>query len=492
MPPSLSSDCCSNHVVQFYLDDSFLLDELSGLVTDALKQRNAAVVIATQAHREQLAQRLQQQGYDTSAAIQERRLITLDTSETLSKFMVNGLPDAARFRNVVGEVVGKAIAAAQGAPPQMVAFGEMVAQLWASGNDEAAIQLEQLWNELCRNYGFSLRCGYPLSNFSGVDHAESLAQICAQHSAVIPDESYTYLRSQEERVRAITQLQQKARVLETEAAERTRVQGKLVASQAALQVSHAELERKVQERTRELVGVQEALRLLTHRLLTIRDEERRKLALELHDTTSQVLTALQMSLAALEQAEKESDPGRASRLHEPFKLADQAMRQVRRLSYRLHPPLLEEPGLQFALRWYVAGFVQQTGISVQLDVAQDLQRFSHQLELAIFRIVEEGLDNVHRHSGSRVAQVCLSVRESAIQLKIEDAGRGIDWKILKGSQAELFRLGAGITGMIERVNQLGGEISVSSANPGTSIAIRLPIAGAMAAFPGESAATTTG
>jgi len=476
MPATLTHEHShSDHVVQFYSEDTFLLEELSGVIGSALEKGNAAIVIATSAHREELASRLRLRGYDTVTAGQEPRLVTLDTTATLSKFMVNGLPEATRFQNVVGNVVAKATAAAQGDPPRVVAFGEMVAELWAAGNIEAAVRLEQLWNELAGKYTFSLRCAYPLSGFSRVDHAESLRKICAEHSAVIPDESYTNLRSEEERVRAITQLQQKARALETEAAERLRIQRDLLASQEALQKSHDELEKKVQARTRELVGVQDALRLLSRRLLTVRDEERRRFAMELHDSTSQILTALQLNLAALEQAEERSDPNRSTTLREPFRLADQAMRQVRKLSYLLHPPLLEEPGLQFALRWYIAGFVEQTKVDVELDVPPDLRRFSRNLELAIFRIVEEALDNVHRHSGSRTARVQLAIRNNDLELTIDDAGRGIDGKILNGARTELFRLGAGITGMIERVNQFDGEIAICSANPGTSIRITLPL-----------------
>jgi signal transduction histidine kinase len=463
----------TDHVVQFYSEDAFLIRQLSVLIGVALAEGSAAVVIASGSHREQLLRSLHLGGHNTVAASNEHRLQLLDASETLSKFMVNDLPDGGLFRDIVGKVLARATTAAQGDSPRVVAFGEMVAELWASGNAEGAIQLENLWNQLGKTYVFSLHCAYPLSGFNRVEHAEALERICAAHSAVIPDESYTGLGSDPERAFAVMQLQQKARALETEMADKLRIQQELLVSQEGLQRSHSELERRVQERTRELMEVQEALRLLSHRLLTIRDEERRKFALELHDGVSQTLTALQINLAAIEQAEKLAGNGGSPKLRETFRLADQAMREVRRLSYRLHPPLLEQPGLEFALKWYMTGFSERTEVDAQLDVPCDLKRLSHHLELAIFRIVEEGLDNVHRHSGSKTARVRLAIRNDEIDLRIEDSGKGIDSRVVNGPR--IFSLGAGITGMIERVKQCGGTFAIRSAEPGTSIRITLPV-----------------
>jgi len=465
----------SAHVVQFYSQDSVLIRQLCDLVGTALNEGSAVIIIASQAHREELLNSLHVRGHETMAPMKESRLQILDASETLAKFMVNGLPDETLFRNIVGEAIATATAAAKMDSPRVVAFGEMVAELWAAGNAEGAVQLEQLWNELAKTYVFSLHCAYPLHGFNRVEHAESLTRICAEHTAVIPEESFTDLLSEPERARAIMQLQQKACALETEMSERLDVQRALLASQQALQRSHDELERRVGERTAELSGVRDALRLLSHRLLTIRDEERRKLALELHDGTSQVLAALQINLAAIEQADRLAGNGGSSKLRETFRLADQAMREVHRLSYRLHPPLLDGPGLQFALKWYIAGFTEEAGIDVQLDIPCDLKRLSQNLELAIFRIVEEGLDNIHHHSGSKTARIRLAIRNEDIELRIEDSGRGIDRRILNGPEAELFSLGAGITGMMERAKQCGGSFKIGCAEPGTSLQICLPL-----------------
>lgn len=222
------------HTVQFYGDDSFLLDGLSRFVGSALGAGDASIVIATRAHRDGLAQRLQNCGLDLAVATQQGRFVTLDAAETLARLMVNGWPDAELFRLVVGGVVEQARLASRTGNPRIAAFGEMVALLWSEGKTEAAIRLEQLWNELARSYAFHLHCAYPIAFFYEEQHAALIAKVCAEHSHVIPDESYTSLASEEERLRSITLLQQKAQALATEVAERKK-------TQYALQLREAEL-----------------------------------------------------------------------------------------------------------------------------------------------------------------------------------------------------------------------------------------------------------
>src|ERR1700687_2808081 len=204
------------HVVQFYSDDSFLLDALSKFVGTALGAGDSAIVIATQAHLDGLAQRLRARGLDIAKSARRGRYVALDAAETLSKFMRNGQPDPKLFANTVGHVVARASAAAEGKNPRVAAFGEMVSLLWADGNAHAAIRLEQLWNDLARTHSFSLRCAYPMSSFCREEHGDLLLKICAEHSDVIPGESYTALVSQDERLRRIAHLQQKAQGAEAQ------------------------------------------------------------------------------------------------------------------------------------------------------------------------------------------------------------------------------------------------------------------------------------
>jgi PAS domain S-box-containing protein len=222
------------HSVQFYGDDSFLLDGLGRFVGAALGAGDASIVIATKAHRTGLAQRLQTYGLDTTLAAQQGRYIALDAAETLSQFMVDGWPDARLFHEIVGNVIRKARMASRGSQPRIAAFGEMVALLWLEGKAEAALRLEQLWNELAATQSFHLHCAYPLGLFSNEEHGKLIEKVCAEHTHVIPDETYTSLADDDERLRNITLLQQKAKALATEVAERKK-------AQYALQLREAEL-----------------------------------------------------------------------------------------------------------------------------------------------------------------------------------------------------------------------------------------------------------
>lgn len=146
------------HVVQFYGDDAFLVDELSKYIGTALAAGDGAVVIATRAHRDGIAQRLIARGMDPARPIAQGRYITLDAAETLAKFMLNGFPDAALFNEAMGSMIVQVTACAEGTSPHVAAFGEMVALLWAQVKIEAALDVEELWNTLARNHSFSLRC----------------------------------------------------------------------------------------------------------------------------------------------------------------------------------------------------------------------------------------------------------------------------------------------------------------------------------------------
>ncbi len=222
------------HSVQFYGDDSFLLDGLSRFVGAALGAGDASIVIATKTHRAGLTQRLQTCGLDTALAVQQGRFITLDAAETLSLFMVDGWPDGKQFHEVIGKVIRQARMASRGSQPRIAAFGEMVALLWLEGKAEAALRLEQLWNELAATQSFHLHCAYPLGLFSNEEHGKLIEKVCAEHTHVIPDESYTSLQGDEERLRSITLLQQKAQALATEVAERKKAQYALHLREAEL------------------------------------------------------------------------------------------------------------------------------------------------------------------------------------------------------------------------------------------------------------------
>jgi PAS domain S-box-containing protein len=222
------------HGVQFYGDDAYLLDGLTRFIGGALGAGDSSIVIATKAHRDGLSKRLLSCGIDLAIATQQGRFIALDASETLAKFMVEGWPDGERFHQVVGSLVAQCRLSGRTNQSKLAAFGEMVALLWAEGKAEAAIRLEQLWNELARVHSFHLHCAYPISYFHDERHAELIAKVCAEHSHVIPDESYTSLEGEDERLRTIALLQQKAQALANEIVERKRAQYELQLREAEL------------------------------------------------------------------------------------------------------------------------------------------------------------------------------------------------------------------------------------------------------------------
>ncbi len=236
---------------------------------------------------------------------------------------------------------------------------------------------------------------------------------------------------------------------------------------------HLEMEQRVRERTGELQQTTELLHQLSARLLHLQDEERRRVARELHDETSQNLAALDLILARLTDSTSGLSPAERTALSEGLALARECSTSIRTLSYLLHPPLLEELGLRSALRAFVSGFRQRSGIQVKLEVPEEFGRLPQEVEVALFRIAQEGLANVHRHSGSATARLCLEREPGEARLELVDEGRGMALDIPSNDGAGL--LGVGIAGMRERVRQLGGELEITSGEQGTTVKARLPV-----------------
>ncbi|HUE01491.1 MAG TPA: MHYT domain-containing protein [Bryobacteraceae bacterium] len=211
-----------------------------------------------------------------------------------------------------------------------------------------------------------------------------------------------------------------------------------------------------------------ALHQLSGRLLCLQDEERRRLARELHDSTAQLLVALGINLSVVNESAGALEPRARRALDESRTLADQCLREIRTASYLLHPPELDELGLQSALASYIDGFAQRSGIQVDLDVAPELGRLPQEAETALFRIVQEALSNVHRHSGSSWACVRLVRGSSSVTLEISDRGRGMRSDTMPG---------VGIASMRERAQQLGGWLEIVSPNHGTTVRAVIPVSG---------------
>jgi PAS domain S-box-containing protein len=683
--------------VQFYGDDGTLLHELKGYFGTALGSGSSAIIIATPAHIDRLTQELRNRGINISRVQAEGRYITLDASNFLSRFMVGGTPDPARFTETMGEVIQRASKASLNQTRRVVAFGEMVALLWAEGKSEAALQLETLWNELAGIYSFSLHCAYPVQLFSGQE-LEPLLRICAEHTDVVqhdfpgdlaladgrslkvsdlphaapsPDPQW-YQRQEPFRLfidnvqdYAIFMLNPEGRISTWNAgAERIkgyrsseiigrhfssfyleedvragkperllgvaekygRVEdegwrvrkdgsqfwagvtiaavrnaagqilgfGKVTRDlterrRAELALRRSELrshafvdavqdyaifmldpsgcvstwnvgaerikgykpseiigqhfsrfypeqdiragkpdmelhiaardgrfedegwrirkdgskfwanviitpikddregligfskvtrdstdrmlaQRSLEESRQKLQESEQSLRDLSLHLLQTQDEERRHIGREMHDSLGQYLSVLKLKLDSMSAANKSEE------ITECTNLLEECIKEVRTISYLLYPPMLEEMGLNSAIPWYLEGFSSRSGIKTTFQASEDFGRLSRAAELVLFRVLQESLTNVQRHSGSATAEILLSRTENAVTLRVTDQGKGLPAQIIEqGNQDWKGAVGVGLRGMTERLRQLGGSLDISSNQSGTQVRASLPI-----------------
>ncbi|HEX4425253.1 MAG TPA: CHASE3 domain-containing protein [Terriglobales bacterium] len=216
---------------------------------------------------------------------------------------------------------------------------------------------------------------------------------------------------------------------------------------------------------------EESMRRLTVRLLQLQDEERRKFSRELHDSLGQYLSGVKMNLDMLASTE----PAPPRLLTESIYLLDQAISETRTISHLLHPPLLDEAGFASAAKWYVEGFAQRSGIEVTADLPDGLNRFPKTVELGLFRVLQESLTNIHRHSGSPKAEIALKMLSGNVLLTVRDFGRGVPSELLTIFQAKGTNAGVGLAGMRERIRELGGRLDIQSTGGGTLISVTMPL-----------------
>jgi len=231
--------------------------------------------------------------------------------------------------------------------------------------------------------------------------------------------------------------------------------------------SRAQLESLLVQRT-------DALQKLSQRLLRVQDEERRKIARDLHDVAGQTLAALKMALADLENRlqTKESTAGVLCDL---AALTDQALQEIRTASYLLHPPLLDEIGFSAAAQWYVEGFGKRSGIAVNLIFASDSERLPGDIETALFRVLQESLTNVHRYSGSAEVSVRFQRQQDVVMLEVTDRGCGIPAELLLSLAEGRAQMGVGLCGMRERLDELHGTLEINSSAAGTTLRAFVPL-----------------
>jgi two-component system NarL family sensor kinase len=246
------------------------------------------------------------------------------------------------------------------------------------------------------------------------------------------------------------------------------------------------LEQQVRDRTRELEdslaafqeevsvrhAIEQKLRALSLTVLRLQDEERRRVARDLHDTAGQTLTALKITLSALEKKVKR-DPPTAKLFAELNGFADQALQEIRTTSHLLHPPLLDESGFASAASWYVEGFNNRSPIQVKLQLPEGV-RLPSAVEIVLFRILQESLTNITKHSDTSTVEVALQVDDEAIELSVRDHGKGIAPERLKRMNHTGSDVGVGIAGMRERLKELGGKLEIQSDSTGTVLIASLP------------------
>jgi signal transduction histidine kinase len=305
------------------------------------------------------------------------------------------------------------------------------------------------------------RAGIPVSSSASKQKAQSLQSVRAE-------------------------LEQTKKLLRTREAELADLHEEM---ERALKLASEEFDSRVGERTAELVEkniqitdqaqtlemTNLGLRRLSARLLQVQDEERRRIARELHDSTGQSLALLSMSLSSLEAKAVAANPELAEGVSESIGIVKQVSAELRTLSYLLHPPLLDEIGLGSALRWYIDGFGQRSRIKINLELPGEMERLSRNLETAIFRVVQECLTNIHLHSQSPTATIRLQRLPDKITLEIGDEGKGISpEKLSKVNSSGLS--GLGLRGMRERIKDFQGDLEIVSHEKGTQIKVIVPLA----------------
>lgn len=443
----------AEHFVQFYEADAFLLDAIGEFIGAGLHAGEVGIVIATAAHRADLAGRLTAAGLDVAQARASGRYVALDAAETLSRFMVDGMPDAARFAEVVGGVIAQSAATGR----RVRAFGEMVALLAAEGNHAGVIRLEELWNDLQQSHTFALFCAYPMAGLSGSERAALLDDVCTTHSRVIPTERYTILPTENERLRAITALQQKAESLEAA------LEAERVAREAAEAALH------------------------------IRDEF---LSIAAHELRTPITTLSGRAQLALRLIERQGEPVPAQVAQALQVITNQSGKLSQLLNHLLDITRLDAGKLSLTrqpadltalVTEVVNGARARTDRhSITLTAPTSLEASVDPLRLE--QVLTNLLDNAIKYSpnGGPIEVVLAQGADRAVELSVRDHGLGIPvakrgqiFERFYQAHGESHRsgLGLGLAICREIVALHGGEIRAEFPDDGgTRFVVRLPVA----------------
>jgi signal transduction histidine kinase len=466
VPSTRNAASANEHAVQFYEADAFLEDAVADYIGLALGAGDAGIVVATKPHREGIEARLGARGLDPVAAQVRGSYVALDAAETLSTFMVDGTPDPLRFVETIGAVLTRGSSGGR----RLRVFGEMVALLAVAGNPSAALRLEQLWNDLQRTRDFSLYCAYPMNRLGGEALGELLDSVCVEHSRVIPAESYTTLPTRDARLRTIATLQQKARWLEAEIAERKRAEERLrfalAAERAAVEAAEAALRQREEflsiaahELKTPITTLSGQAQLLLRRIARGAEIEPERVArtLEVVKGESAKLALLVNRLLDISRL----DAGKLTLERQTTDLAllvEQAVSGARARSSR-HTFVIETPD----------------SVEINADV------------LRLEQVLANLLDNAIKYSPDG-GEITVSLRPAgpdAVEISVRDHGLGIPpekrgqiFERFYQAHANGYRSGLGLGLYISReiVELHGGEIRVEfPADGGSRFSVRLPI-----------------
>lgn len=454
------------HVVQFYETDVFLLNAMSDYIGTALRAGDVAIVFAPEARLEALDARLRADGLDVTTARARRQYVTVDAATALSRFMVDGLPEPGRFAEVVRDTIASA---ADGGRPVRI-FGEMVALLVAEGNHAATIRLEELWNDLQRTYPFTLSCAYPMDRLSGEPYADLFGDICAEHSRVIPTESFTALADADDQLRTIARLQQQARWLEAEIAER----------------------KEAEERLKRALAAEQAAREAAEAALRLRDEF---ISVAAHELRTPLTSLVGHAQLVLRQSRRNGHlplerTGRALQV-----ITDQALRLSRLIDQLLDTSRLNRGALVLERRPTDLSALVERVVS-EVRAVQDRHTITYQCPASVEAVVDQSrleqvvtslLDHAIRYSpdGGPVTVVLSRPVPGMVELSVRDHGVGVPPEE-RGHLFERFHqpyangpqrgLGLGLYLSREIVELHGGEICAEfPAEGGTRIVVRLPV-----------------
>lgn len=456
----------TEHFVQFYEADAVLVEAVADYIGAALGAGEAGIVVATPSHRMDVEARLAARGLDLAAARASGSYVPLDAAETLARFMVDGEPDPDQFVQVVGGIIGRA---AEGGRP-VRAFGEMVALLAAEGHVEAAIRLEGLWNQLRVHQPFALFCAYPMDRLGGEALAALVGDVCAAHSRVIPAESYNALATADDRLRAIALLQQKARSLQAEVAQR----------------AHAE------ERLREALEAERVARAAAEGALALRDEF---LSVAAHELRTPITALTGHAQLAARRIERDGDLP-PERVHQTLQVITGQASKLTRLIGRLLDVSRLQSG-QLALEREptdLAALVQQVVSAVQAASSRQVIRVEAPASLEarldplrLEQVLTNLLDNAIKFSPNRdpIDVVLVRPEPGVAELSVRDRGLGIPPE----KRGQIFQrfyqahagdnrsgLGLGLYICRQIVELHGGAIQVDfPADGGTRFTVRLPL-----------------